>query len=166
MAALRMYREKIRYLSSAEIVEQRREIFRTLNGDAFFPLKRWPDDMRIIFWKKPIGDQQMFKLMLFCIGNGCSPDLICPWILLSQTWATPDKAEKRARQIDFVMNNADSKRHSWFYFDIDYGKILHLDGLPKETGKWWLSLSFRHSTAHLGATNCIKDYDQWWIMWF
>lgn len=107
MAALRMYRERIRYLS-AEIVEQRREIFRTLNDDAFFPLKTWPDDMRIIFWRKPIGDQQTFKLLLFCIGNGCAPDLICPWILLSQTWATPDKAEKRARQIDFVMNHADT----------------------------------------------------------
>ena len=67
MAALRMYRERIRYLSSAEIVEQRREIFRTLNGDAFFPLKRWPDDMRIIFWRKPIGDQQT----LICSKLSC-----------------------------------------------------------------------------------------------
>ena len=90
MAALRIYREKIRYLSSSEVVEQWREIFRTLNGDAFFPLKRWPEGMRLLFWKKPITDQQTFKLLMFC--------LICPWILLSQAWTTPDKAEKRALQ--------------------------------------------------------------------
>ena len=88
------------------------------------------------FGKKPIGDKETFKLLLFCLGNGCSPDLICPWILLSQAWTTPDKAEKRARQVDYVLNNIDTKRHCWFYFDIDYGKMLHLNGLPKEKGKW------------------------------
>lgn len=70
MAALRIYREKIRYLSSREVVQQRREIFRTLNGDAFFPLKRWPEDMRLLFCKKPIGDQKTSKLLMFCLGNG------------------------------------------------------------------------------------------------
>ena len=52
MATLRIYREKICYLSSNEVVQQRREIFRTLNGDVFFPLKRWPEDARLLFWKK------------------------------------------------------------------------------------------------------------------
>ena len=93
MAALRMYRERIRYLSSAEIVEQRREIFRTLNGDAFFPLKRWPDDMRIIFWRKPIGDQQTFKLLLFCIGNVA----LRTWFVLGSCYPRPGQPLTRQR---------------------------------------------------------------------
>ena len=64
-----------------------------LNGNAFFPLKLWPRDMQAGFWKKPMGDTETFKLALFFIGN--------------------ERAEKRARQIDFVINNADGK---WFYF--------------------------------------------------
>ena len=62
------------------------------------------------FWRKPIGDRDTFKLMLFCLGNGNSPNLISRWILLSQAWA-PEKAEKSARQIDFVLNNADGKKY-------------------------------------------------------
>ena len=63
-----------------------------------------------------VGERDTFKLMLFCLGNGCSPNLITKWILLSQTWA-PDKAEKRARQIDYILNNADTNRSTWFYYD-------------------------------------------------
>lgn len=124
MATLALYR----YLSLSEVVQQRREIFQATNGDAFFPLKAWPVEIRLIFWKKPMGNKETFKLMLFCVGNGCSPDLICPWVMLSQYWA-PQKAEKRARQVDFVINNMEKKRETWFYFDLDYGKMLHLNGL-------------------------------------
>ena len=108
-SVLKEYRETIRYLSIKEVIEQRREIFQTINGDAFFPLKTCPSDIRLIFWKKPIGDGETFKLLLFCLGNGCSPDLICKWVLVSQFWA-PEKAEKRARQVEFVISNTDSKR--------------------------------------------------------
>jgi len=40
MAALRLYHEEIRYLSSSEVIKQRREILRTINGNAFLPLKK------------------------------------------------------------------------------------------------------------------------------
>ena len=66
--------------------------------------------------------------MMFCLGNGCAPQLITHWIILSQSWL-PMKAEKRARQLDFILNNVDAKRNTWFYFDLDYGKWLHLNGL-------------------------------------
>ena len=89
MASLELYRGNIRYLSPKEVVKWRKRIFQSINGDAFFPLKRWPEDMRLLFWRKPLGDMQTFKLMLFLVGNGCSPDLIRPWILLSQAWASP-----------------------------------------------------------------------------
>ena len=109
MSWVNEYRETIRYLSKVEVIAERRELFGIINGDAFFPLSSWPIDLRLAFWKKPIGDRETFKIMLFCLGNGCSPPLISRWILLSQTWA-PDKAEKRARQLDFVLNNAETKR--------------------------------------------------------
>ena len=132
MATLEQYREKIRYLTQNEVVQWRREIFQAINGDVFFPLKRWPLERRLLFWSKPIGNRQTFKLVLFLVGNGCPPDLICPWILLSQAWATPEKAEKRAGQVDFVLANMDSKMQTCFYLDMDYGKILFLNGLPKD----------------------------------
>ena len=132
MSALREYRETIRYLSKKEVSQERTELFKILNGDAFFPLKIWPDEMKMVFWHKPIGDKETFKLALFLLGNGCSPYLISKWILLSQCWV-PHKAEKRARQLDFVLNNADQKRSTWFYHDIDYKKLLYLNDLRK---KW------------------------------
>ena len=112
MSALHESRETVRYLSRKEVSEERADLVKTLNGDAFFPLKSWPEDIRMAFWRKPIGDRDTFKLMLFCLGNGCSPNLISRWILLSQAWA-PEKAEKRARQIDFVLNTAESFITTW-----------------------------------------------------
>ena len=87
--------------------------------------------MRMTFWQKPIGDVGTFKLMLFALGNGCSPNLMLRWILTSQTWS-PEEVEKRARQINFILNNEDRKRSEWFYCDLDHGKLLYLNGLPKQ----------------------------------
>ena len=56
--------------------------------NAFFPLKWWPMDMQLKFWKKPIGDKDTFQLVLFLLGNGCAPYLLKRWIMLSQLWAT------------------------------------------------------------------------------
>ena len=107
------------------------ELFKIINGDAFFPLKTWPEELQRAFWRKPVGDKETFKMMLFALGNGCPPFLMSKWILTSQTWA-PGKAEKRARQIDFILNNEDGKRSQWFYFDLDQRKLLYLNGLPRQ----------------------------------
>lgn len=133
MATLAEYRSKLRYLSQREVVQERTQLFQDINGDAFYPLKWWQNDMRLAFWRKPIGDTDTFKLLLFFLGNGCSPVLFKDWIMLSQFWATPATAEKRARQIDFVLNNADTKAQSWFYYDLDHQKLLYLNGLPRKT---------------------------------
>ena len=69
MAMISMYREEIRLLSRQEVVEERKQLFRLLNGDAFLPEKSWPKDIRLIFWKKPMGDKETFKLLLFFHGN-------------------------------------------------------------------------------------------------
>ena len=131
MAALNEYRTRIRLLSRTEVVNERKELFKVINGDAFFPLKSWPDGIRLTFWKKPIGDVGTFKLMLFSIGNGCSPDLIRPWILLSQMWATAATAEKRARQIDFIFNNFEQKKDHYFYYDVHARQLFFLNGSSK-----------------------------------
>ena len=76
---------------------------------------------------EPMGDTETFKLPLFFIGNGSAPILFTEWILLAQYWAeSAQNAEKRARQIDFVVNNADRQNSKQFYFDINYNKLLHL----------------------------------------
>ena len=93
----------------------------------FYPLSTWPQDIQQLFWKKPIGDTDTFKLMLFFLGNGCSPHTIEEWILTSQHWATLQKADKRARQIQFLINNMDSKANVWFYFDFHYSTWLFLN---------------------------------------
>ena len=75
---------------------------------------------------------ETFKLVLFLIGNGCEPSLIRRWTMLALHWAeSTTKAEKRARQVDFVLNNSDQNSHLRFYFDVDYNKLLYLNGLPK-----------------------------------
>ena len=130
MATLNEYRSKFRLLSKQEVIAERRELFETINGNAFFPLKSWPQEYQRMFWAKPHGDKETFKLMMFCLGNGCAPQLITHWIILSQSWL-PMKAEKRAQQLDFILNNVDAKRNTWFYFDLDHGKWLHLNGLPR-----------------------------------
>ena len=133
MATLADYCNTLRYLSRREIIQERQDLFKDINGNAFFPLKWWPGDMQLMFWKKPIGDSDTFKLLLFLLGNGCSPYLLLKkWIMLSQFWATHSTAEKRARQIDFILNNADSKAHTWFYYHLDHCKHLYLNGLPRD----------------------------------
>ena len=94
MATFRLYREETRLLSRAEVVEERRQLTRVIDGDAFFPLKSWPKEMRLIFWRKPMGDTETFKLVLFLIGNGCEPTLIRRWIMLAQHWRTQQLKQK------------------------------------------------------------------------
>ena len=65
-------------------------------------------EFKVIFWKKQISDKDTFKLFLFLIGNGCSPHLISNWILTSQHLTRDKKAEKRARQLDFLLSNMDN----------------------------------------------------------
>ena len=137
MSAVRLFREEIGLLGRGELVHARKELFKVINGDAFFPLKSWPRDIQLIFWRKPMTDRETFKLVLFLLGNGCAPDLICQWVLTAQFWADSLKsAEKRARQVDFILNNADKKGNAWFYYDIDHQRLLWLNGLAKpETRK-------------------------------
>ena len=86
-----------------------------------------------MFWAKPIGDKETFKLMMFCLGNGCSPHLISQWIILSQAKVGYQRRQKNGHDnwilfLTMLTLNATL----WFYFDLDHNKWLHLNGLPKE----------------------------------
>ena len=52
--------------------------------------------------------------------------------ILGNSW---QRAEKRARLVDYVLNNVDQKRNSWFYFDVDdnSSKVGHLRSIYTET---------------------------------
>ena len=108
-SATEIFNTSIRDLSRPRLIQKRRNLLTLLNGDAFYPLSTWPQDIQQLFGKKPIGDTDTFKLTLFFLGNACSKHLITDWILTSQHWTTLQKGIKGARQIDFINNNLDSK---------------------------------------------------------
>ena len=107
-SATDIFNTSIRDLPRPRLIQKRRSLLTLLNGDAFYPLSTWPQDIQQLIWKKPIGDTDMFKLMLFFLGNGCSKYLITEWILTSQHWTTLEKGIERAGQINFIINNLDS----------------------------------------------------------
>ena len=127
-SATNIFNTSIRDLPRTSLIDQRRNLLTLLNGDAFFPSSTWPQEIQQLFWKKPIGDTDTFKLLLFFLGNGCSPHLITEWILTSLHWTTLRKAIKRANQIDFIDSNLNSKANIWFYYDIHHVTWLFFNG--------------------------------------
>ena len=120
--------------TKAKINPKRKNLLTLLNGDAFYPLSTcWPQDIQQLFWKKPIEDTDTFKPMLFFLGNGCSKHLITEQILTYQHWTTLQKGIKRARQINFIINNLDSKANIWFYYDVHHSTWLFLNGNFRST---------------------------------
>jgi len=124
-SATDIFNTSIRDLPRTKLIQKRRNLVTLLNGDAFYPLSTWPQDMQQLFWKKPIWDTDTFELMLFFLGNGCSQHLITEWILPSHHWTTIQKGIKRERKTDFIYSNLDSKAHIWFHCDIYHGYGIH-----------------------------------------
>ena len=77
MATLELYKEKNRYLSRSEVAEERRQILHSINGVPFFPLDWWPDDMKLLFWKKPVADLIWTLLNSCCFCSGTVVRPIC-----------------------------------------------------------------------------------------
>lgn len=48
MATIHECRTRIRFLSRSEVVQERKELFRIINGDALFPTKSQPDDTEML----------------------------------------------------------------------------------------------------------------------
>lgn len=105
------YDTKMQMLDKMTVVKKRKELLTLLDGDVFYDIWKWPRVMEQSFWRKPIGDVDVFKLLLFTIGNGCPPSLISEWIMLSQYWCfSREKCLMRGRQIDFIVKNMDCNR--------------------------------------------------------
>ena len=47
--------------------------FGVINGDVYFPINAWPQEMKLVFFKKPLGDKDTFILLLFLIGKFMFP---------------------------------------------------------------------------------------------
>ena len=62
-SATEIFKTSIRDLPRPRLIQKRRNLLTLLNGDAFYPLSTWPQDIQQLFWKKPIGDTDTFKLM-------------------------------------------------------------------------------------------------------
>jgi len=62
-----------------------------------------------------------------------SKHTVAKWILTSQHWVSHSRGEKRARHIDFIVQNLTSKVHIWFYFDIHHGQWLYLNGEKRDS---------------------------------
>ncbi len=80
------YDMKMQMLDKMTVVKKRKELLTLLDGDVFYDIWKWPRVMEQSFWHKPVGDVDVFKLLLFTIGNGCPPSFISEWIMLSQYW--------------------------------------------------------------------------------
>ena len=132
-SATEIFNTSIRYLPRPRLIQKRRNLLTLLNGDAFYPLSTWPQDIQQLFWKEPIADIDTLKLMLFFLANGCSKHLITEYILTSQHWTTLQKGIKRARQINFVNNNLDPKANIWLYCDVHHATCLFLNGEFRNT---------------------------------
>ena len=126
------YDTKMQMLDKMTVVKKRQELLTLLDGDVFYDISKWPWVMEQSFWRKPIGDVDVFKLLLFTIGNGCPPSFISEWIMLSQYWCfSREKCLKRGRQIDFIVKNMHCNSNKWYYFDLHVGHQLYLNGSIK-----------------------------------
>ena len=51
-STLHFYQHHLRNFSGTSIIQQRLQLFNSFNGDAFYPLSVWPQEFKLIFWKK------------------------------------------------------------------------------------------------------------------
>ena len=108
---------KFVHMSSKEAISERRlALFKEIDGDMFFSLSLWPNEMKMVFWKKPIGDKDAF-------GNGCPPDLIKNWIVSSTFWEQ-NKVRSDGNQLT---GNISKNERKWFYFDLHLNKYVFMD---------------------------------------
>ena len=114
-------------VSSKEAIHQGRlELLREIDGDIFYRLFSWPNEIKMAFCKKPIGDEDAFKLGLFLFDNGCPPAHTKNWIVSSTFWEK-NKTRKRWEQVNWVLENISTYERKWFYFDLHLNKYVFMD---------------------------------------
>ena len=125
-------RQTILTSTNHAINHTRHEIYSTLDGDCFYPNHTWPQHIRNHIWDTPTSDEQTFKIILFFIGNGCSPFIIYHWILASYH-QHHDKLAKRINQISWIYRNLASHSNRWYFHHIDSRQSMFLNGRPKRS---------------------------------
>ena len=121
--------DKVKFVqvSSKEAMhETRLTLLQEIDGDIFYPFSLWPNKIKMAFWKKPTGDEDAFKLVLFLFGNGCPPARIKDWIVSSTFWEQ-NKATKRWEQVNWMLQNISKYERKWFYFDLHFNKYVFMD---------------------------------------
>ena len=126
---LNNYLMTINMLSLQEIVNERKDLYSAINGDVFYPLNVWPEWMKRLFWRKPLGDTMTFKLLCLMLGNGCSPFVICKWILTSLYGKEPmNRQKKRLTQMIWIVKSIPSHLGHWYYYDLFHQRYVYFDG--------------------------------------
>lgn len=117
-------------LDRESILKKRRELFSLIDGDTFYPLRSWPLQHKVRFWKKPLSDQDTFQTLMFLVGNGCAPEIANKWILSSTFYANRVIQRRRLNQLLYLNRNLVecSKTNMWFYYDIHRRLYVYLNG--------------------------------------
>jgi len=124
---LSQYKSYVFYARYSTISNERMKLLKIISGDAFYSISVWPKWAERLFWKKPLGDTDTFKIFLFLTGNGCAPYLVFKWIMSSQFWAYDRKTvEKRANQLNYLLQHMEEKSGEWF---------LYLNGNEKQVSE-------------------------------
>ena len=141
-----------------EISEHRKDLNRQLDGEIFFQLKLWSKNIQRSFWKKPMSDQECFKLCCFFWGNGLHPEIFMTWILSSYFWRKED-IKKRVMQLASFMNNVEKRKNRWFHYDICNGRYEYLNGNSR---RW----SERPTTSKTGSYKSHQIRQKSWsVKW-
>ena len=114
------------------LVQYRKILFAEIGKNRFLPKTiMWPRYVRYVFWKKPMATNDVFKLLLFFLGNKLHVTLAMYWILSSTFWSTELQARATCRQINYIFSTYNSKGNVWFYFDMMANKVKHINGSIK-----------------------------------
>ena len=143
-------------IAEANINSEPQHLYNRMNGECFYPLHSWPLATQLIFWNHEVTDLQTFKLILFFLGNGCSPFLIFTYLILGFR-RNPTKYNKRICQIKWIARNLESHRNRWFYFDIHYNNLKYLNLHPNELKNVFLFFYFFifEITSSRGENSCL-----------
>ena len=60
---------KIKSMNTGDYINERKHILRLLNGDIFFPINSWPNNVKKVFFNKPHSDKDTMILFLFFNGT-------------------------------------------------------------------------------------------------
>lgn len=127
------YAENCFSFNRQQFIRERRQLLHLIDGELFYSLHLWPQSYKIMFWQKPLSDNNAFRIFLFLIGNGCLPEIALKWILSSAYFSDRIVKMKRLNQIHYLYTNfkEETKHSTWFYYDMQRCLNVYLNGSIK-----------------------------------